>query len=372
MCPRPTILSIALGAAAMALGLAAPAGAATHHVAAGDSIQAAIDAAATGDTIVIASGRFHQNLTITKDGITLRGAGASETGTVISLTSPVTPSPCVDPSDPGSVNGICVLGEVDFATGATGRPVDGVTIEDLIVEGFPAFGVFAFNASDLTVRDTIARSNSGYGISGFVLAGVRFLDNVARDNGEPGVYIGDSPQADAEVIGNTASHNGAPGGGEGFGILVRDSDHGVVRDNEVEDNCAGIVLIDTGENPEVGVSDWTVTGNEAEANNRACAGDEGGPFATSGTGIWLGGTHEVTVRDNEVEDHEPALESPFSGGIAVTSTTDLGGTEPAGNEVVANEVEDNRPYDILWDRTGSGNAFRGNDCERSRPARICD
>ena len=172
---RPTILHVALATAAVALAVAGPAGAATHRVAAGERIQEAIDAAAPGDTIVVAPGHFHQNLTITKDGITLRGAGARETGTVISLRSPTTPSPCVDPSDPGSVHGICVLGEADFATGATGRPVDGVTIEDLIVEGFPAFGVFAFNASDLTVRDTIARNNSGYGISGFVLEGVRFL-----------------------------------------------------------------------------------------------------------------------------------------------------------------------------------------------------
>ncbi len=370
MRPRPTILPAALGAAALALALAAPAGAATRHVAAGQSIQAAIDAAAPGDTIVVAAGRFHQNLTITKDGITLRGAGASDAGTVISLTSPVTPSPCVDPSDPGSVHGICVLGEADFAAGTTGRPVDGVTIEDLVVEGFPAFGVFAYNASDLTVRDTIARSNGGYGISGFVLEGVRFLGNAAHDNGEPGFYIGDSPRADAEVAGNTAIRNGAPGGSEGFGIFIRDSSHGVVRDNDVADNCVGIFLFDTGAPGPV--ADWSVEDNEVEENNRACpAGEEGGP-AASGTGILLGGTRDVSVRDNEVEDHAPALESPFSGGIVVVSTTDAGGAEPAGNAVVGNEAEDNRPYDVRWDRTGSGNAFRGNDCERSRPRRICD
>jgi hypothetical protein len=369
MRPRPTILTVALAAAALALALAAPAGATTRHVAAGQSIQAAIDAAAPGDTIVVAPGRFHQNLTITKDRITLRGAGARETGTVLSLTSPVTPSPCTDPSDPGAVHGICVLGEVDFATGTTGRPVDGVTIEGLVVEGFSAFGVFAYNASDLTVTDTVVRNNSGYGISGFVLERVRLLDNVASDNSEPGFYIGDSPHAHAEVTGNTALRNGAPGGGEGFGIFVRDSSHGVVRDNVAADNCVGILLLDTGAPGPV--RDWAIEDNEVRHNNRACpAGEEGA--AVSGTGILLGGTRGVSVRDNEVEDHAPALESPFSGGIVVVSTTDLGGARPAGNAVTGNEAEDNRPYDVRWDRTGSGNAFRGNDCERSRPARICD
>jgi hypothetical protein len=146
----------------------------------------------------------------------------------------------------------------------------------------------------------------------------------------------------------------------------------VIRDHEAEDNCVGIVLIDTGENTDVGVSDWTVADNDLKANNRACPpGDEGGP-ATSGTGIFLGGTDGVTVRDNEVEDHAPTLASPFSGGITVASTTDLGGAEPTDNEVVDNDADDNRPYDVRWDHSGSDNRFHGNGCDRSSPRRICD
>ena len=41
----------------------------------GESIQAAVDAARPGDTIVV-TGRHRENVAVTTDGITLRGAGA--------------------------------------------------------------------------------------------------------------------------------------------------------------------------------------------------------------------------------------------------------------------------------------------------------
>src|SRR5215210_9180900 len=105
---RPMASTILLGAAA-AVVLAAPAGAATHRVGPGESIQAAIDAADEGDTIAVRPGTYHENLTITKDGITLRGSRDGDT--VLMPAASPTPSPCVDPSDPASVNGVCVLGE---------------------------------------------------------------------------------------------------------------------------------------------------------------------------------------------------------------------------------------------------------------------
>ena len=101
-----------------------------------------------------------------------------------------------------------------------------------------------------------------------------------HDNGEPGVYIGDSPHANAALSGNNAFRNGV-GGGEGFGFLFRDSSHGDVHGNRAAGNCIGFIFVDTSENP------------------------------------------------------DPVSE------------------------------------DIVWDKSGSGNSFRGNDCKTSQPSWIC-
>ena len=175
----------------------------------GESIQTAIDDALPGDTITLAPGVFHENLTITTDDITLRGSGSGRHGTVLMPAPEATTSPCAEPDE---VYGICVFAD------ETDPPVSDVTIEDLTVDGFSGTGVHAFNAEDYTVAHVRARNNGGYGIAGFVLSGVRFLRNVAIDNGEPGIYIGDSPDAQAVVFGNTSIHNGV--GGEGFGFLL--------------------------------------------------------------------------------------------------------------------------------------------------------
>jgi hypothetical protein len=174
----------------------------------------------------VAAGTFHENVSITKDDITLRGAGSGAGGTVLMPAATPTPSACLEPGST-EIHGVCVIGQIDFATEQPGRPIHDVTVRDLAIEGFSGWGVAAFNVGHLIVRHVEARGNAGYGISGFILTEVRFLDNVVMENGEPGFYIGDSPHADAVVAGNVALHNGV-GSGEGFGILLRDATDGVV------------------------------------------------------------------------------------------------------------------------------------------------
>src|SRR5438445_3788885 len=66
-------------AGAVCLLTATPALAKTIHVHPGQSIQAAINAAKPGDTIVVDAGVYHENLVITKDRLQLEGAGPGAT-----------------------------------------------------------------------------------------------------------------------------------------------------------------------------------------------------------------------------------------------------------------------------------------------------
>src|SRR6266542_4713085 len=52
----------------------------------GHSIQAAVDHAHPGDTILLKAGVFHQSVQIRTDRITLRGSGDSRSGTVLEPT----------------------------------------------------------------------------------------------------------------------------------------------------------------------------------------------------------------------------------------------------------------------------------------------
>ena len=163
-----------------------------------------------------------------------------------------------------------------------------------------------------------ASHNAGYGIAGFGLAGVRYLDSVATENGAPGIYVGDSPNAQAIVRGNTAIKNGV--GAEGFGFLIRDSSHGRVIGNHASGNCVGFFFLDHMFNPAEPLSDWTVEGNTATANNGACAAIPGAFPAFSGIGILLGGTHAVTVTGNLVLGNRPTNDSGYAGGIVLVTT----------------------------------------------------
>jgi parallel beta-helix repeat protein len=358
---RRTLTATAALLAALAATPAALAD--TDRVRPGESIQAAIDAAEPGDTIRVDAGVFRENLTITTNRLRLVGAGHVGPGPRTFLRPAATPaaSPCtVEEEGETFVAGICAAGEFDPVTFEPGAPLVGTRIQGFLVEGF-GDGVLFFNANDSRVKSVHARNNDAYGITGFIVHGIRFVHNAVHDNGEAGLYVGDSSDADAVVRGNSSSGNLE-------GIFLRDSSNGLVEDNRIHDNCAGIVVLETGAPDPSG--NWDLLGNVAKRNNEACpGGDEQPPI--SGVGIALAGTDEVIVEENTVIDNRPSIEAPFAGGVVVFATSEFGGDEPNGNRVRRNFIRRNEPADIVWDGTGTDNRFRANDCRSSIPGSLC-
>jgi parallel beta-helix repeat protein len=337
------IAAITGGTAFASFASAKPKG---HVVRPGQSIQKAINAADPGDTIVV-SGVHHEDVVIRKNGIKLVGDNA------------VLKPPATGKSKCNA--GICVLGDVDFHTGKVSGYVQNVSVIGFTTRNFKDFGIVAFGAQDARFMKNRAFDNGEYGITAFSSSGTKIIANLTSGSGEAGIYVGDSPHADATVAANETYNNL-------FGILVRNALHGKITANQVHNNCDGMLFLADAPGP-AGVFD--VMDNKVWNNTRACPATEETP-PISGIGIALLGARGVQINGNQIIHNVPSgpTKPPFhSGGVVVVSS--FKGTLPTNNTVTGNTILRNKP-DILWDKSGSGNRLKPNNCKTSKPGRLCE
>jgi nitrous oxidase accessory protein NosD len=305
-------MTILLGAAlALPLAFAAPTQAATVVGPAG-SIQAAVDAAAPGDTIAV-RGLHRENVAIGTDGISLRGLGAV-------LEPPRVPAAnaCFDPSVAGeSVHGICVSGDIDFETGEVARSVKHVDVSGFTVRGFTGNGITAAAADDVTIAGNLTSGNGDGGIAAIASTRVRIHAN------------------------RTA--------GNRFGVYIGGSLSGRVTGNSIHDNCVGIFMLGA-PRPAGG---YRIAANGIRHNTRACPAGGDWP-ALSGAGVALVGASRNTVVANAITGNVASGETAVGGGVAVLSEP---GGIPAERNVIAGNVLSGNDPDIFWDHTGAGNVF---------------
>jgi hypothetical protein len=322
----------------------------------GHSIQNVVDKAKSGDTIKLKRGVFYDAVCVVGKGLTIVGAGQGKT--VIKPPKDFTTSECWQDAS----------GVSAFAFVAPDRKAK---VSNLTTADHPGFGVIAIQAQHgVEVSYHTGLRHDEYGAAAFESKGIVFTHNTELgDGGEAGLYVGDTANAKAYVAHNVMK-------GWTFGMLMRDSRNGLLKDNLLQANCVGAFVLDTGPNGQApdGSTNfaggaWTLVGNKVINNNRFCPAH--GPVPDmSGNGIAVAGADHVLVKGNKITGHNASTPGSIrSSGLAVISDV-FGGDKSDHVTVVDNKFKRN-VLDIYWDKLGNHIVFRDNKCKTSDPSWIC-
>jgi parallel beta-helix repeat protein len=318
---------------------------------AGESIQAAVDAAAPGSTIKIAPGTYSESITVNKPGIQLVGEG--EAAVIIQ-----------NPGD--EENGIRV-----------NDAGDGFVLKNVTVKNFEENGVLLIRVDNFTLSHVTAINNGEYGLFPVLSSHGMIEHCTATGHTDTGIYVGQS--SDIQMQYNTAYANVN-------GLEIENCSNVSATHNQSNDNVCGM-LIDLLPGKSVKTSSNIYVGyNHVYKNNHENFGEEGSleSVIPSGLGILVLGADQTTVEHNTVTDNN------FSG-ITVFSTlvlVALGGAtpdqfdiepNPDGTRVIKNVAQQNGAappvldiplpgVDLLWDGSGTGNCWSDNVFKTSYPS----
>jgi hypothetical protein len=264
------------------------------------TIQAAVDAASSGDTIKVCPGTYPESVSVNKT-LTLEGAQAgvdARTGRSDPLAEAI-----VDPPDSGFTPGF------------------NVTASDVTIDGFTVQG--ADNDAGILLSST----SSGYQI----------LNNIIQNN-TIGLYPGSSGTTETLIQHNLFKSNNVPGAAGGSGIYVDTGSRNMsVDENKFTGNETASINFAGAAGTQ---SDLSITNNEADNSivlfNSESVNITGNtvnlnqPF--SGSGVFVGGGNDgVFIADNTI----------INGLGSAVSVSDLFPGPNSNIEVIENVLENN-------------------------------
>lgn len=256
------------------------------------AIQEMLLDAQPGDVIEIPAGTysFDRSLSLTVDGVTIRGAGIDET----------------------------ILSFANQVTGAEGLLVSAsdFTIEDLAIEDTIGDALKVNEGENIVIRAVrtewtggYSTDNGAYGIYPVQVTNVLIENSVAIGASDAGIYVGQSNNI--VVRDNVAEFNVA-------GIEIENSVGADVYGNVVTDNTGGILIFNLPGLAQQG-SGTRVFDNEVVANNTENFAEAGTAVAAvpAGSGILVMANDHVEIFNNRVADNRSA-------NLIVTSSFTIG------------------------------------------------
>jgi parallel beta-helix repeat protein len=296
------------------------------------TIQAAVDVADPGDTVVVPAGTYAETVAVTKPGITIRG------------------------SRDAVLDGGGLLAFGIRVRSLDGSRLDGFTLDGLTIRGYTRSGSQVSGVDNFRLTGTSYVDNPLYGLFPVRCSHGRVDHNQVSGSFDSGVYVGQC--TDVRVDHNIAHDNT-------IGLEVELSSRVVVEDNVATDNAIGAVVQISPLRPVKVTDDVVVRGNVVSGNNRPNTVTDGLlGFLPGGVGIVNVAGDHVRIVDNVVSGNRSA-------GIGMVGLPgDVLALDPAldpspdGGEVRGNIARGNgydpdprlAPLpgaDVVWDLTGS-------------------
>lgn len=310
----------------------------------GESIQAAVDRARPGDTVIVPYGTYHERVSSDINNFTLLGE-ANANGDWPTLDGQnALPDGIIASGNNFTVGNFTIRNYLD--NGVIVEGVTGVHIHDIFAENVGTYGIYPVQSTDVLVERV-------------EVTGVD----------DAGIYAGQCEDViirDSVVYGNV------------LGIEVENTLGAEVYGNHAYDNSVGLFIVLLPNLTSKISANTLVYDNLVEDNNHENFAPEGSSAAIAppGIGILLLSTDNAEVYNNTVRDNKTT-------GVSIFNLTTSGAfdnidvdSNPENNYLHDNEY-DNNGYDpdtfvkslgiptgdILWDATGAGNTFNEPDAE---------
>jgi len=313
------------------------------------TIQAAVDAASSGDTVLIPPGTYHENVFVTKDNISIEGSqGSILDGTGLT----------------GS--GVTVRSSTPLVR------INGFRLTGLRIQNYLRNGVILNRVDNYQIDHGVYSNNNAYGIFPIRSTNGLIEFNQVSGSNDTGIYIG---QSSAAVIRKNLVTDCT------VGINIEVSSNITVQDNKVMDNTIGMAAFVLPGLSMTETNNIQINGNLFLRNNRLNPVNEPTDILSqlpSGVGLLILGADHGTVTGNKVIDNKSAGIAVIQVPPALAALDPRLEPFPNQNTITRNVVLSNGsdpdpkiaplpPGDLIWDFSGMGNCWSDDVYKTSFP-----